>query len=125
MSGGGDKPRRRAVRRDTAPTGRVPAEMGCGKVFSLLNNVEFDFRGTLPNHSQCRGCRGRDVDNSSGHERTAVIYPNDYGAPSGDIRDAQFCPEWQVRVSSSQLVRIKLFATRRLCSFRVVAGKAI
>src|SRR5674476_281548 len=59
----------------------------------------------------------RDVDNSSGNERTAVIDPNCHGPPSSDVCHAQPGAEWQRTMSGGQFVRIEPFAAHRTLPF--------
>jgi hypothetical protein len=67
----------------------------------------------------------RDIDDASGHERTAVIDPNCHGLPSRDVRHPQPRTERQRWMSGGHFVRIKPFAARGLCSFGVEAGKSM
>src|SRR5882672_5423889 len=78
-----------------------------------------------PPHSQRFGRGIRDVDNSSGNERTAVIDPNCHGPPSSDVCHAQPGAEWQRTMSGCQFARIEPFAARCVCSFCVEAGKSM
>jgi hypothetical protein len=77
------------------------------------------------NHSQRLGRRIRDVDNSSGNVRTAVIDPNCHGPSTGDVGHAQSCSEWQRWMRGGQIVRIELFAARGLCPLCVEAGNSL
>src|SRR5712671_7764974 len=90
-----------------------------------MDDVKFDLCNTPSDHSQRFGRRMRDVDNSSGNERTAVIDPNCHGPPSSDVCHAQPGAEWQCTMSGGQFVRIEPFAARGLCSFCVEAGKSM
>src|SRR6266480_731944 len=67
----------------------------------------------------------RDVDNSSGHEWTAVIDPDCHGPPGSDVCHAQPSAEWQRAMSGGQFVGIEPFTVRGLCSFSVEAGKSM
>jgi len=96
---------------------------GCFRL--LLDNVKFDFCNAGSNHSQRLSRRIRDIDNSSGNVRAAVIDPNCHGPSAGDIRHAQPCAEWQRGMSGGQIVRIELFAARGLCSLCIEAGNSL
>jgi len=91
----------------------------------LLHDLHSDLCESRSNHSQPIGRGIGDVDIPSGDERTAIIDPDCYGPPGRNVRQAQFCAEWQCRMRGSQIVRIKLFAARGLGSLRVEAGNSL
>ncbi len=87
-----------------------------------MDDVKFDLCDTASNHSQRFGRGVRDVNNSSGNVRTAVIDANCHRPPTRDVCYAQPSAKWQRRMGSGQFVHIELLAGRGLCSFCVEAG---
>jgi hypothetical protein len=96
------------------PVGGATQASGVNNLRWLVNDVEFDLRNTLLHNSEPFGGRIRDVDDSSGNERTTVINPNCHGPPIGDVRNTHSRAEWHRTVSGGQFVPIKLFPTRGL-----------
>src|SRR5258708_3003717 len=89
-----------------------------------MDDVKFALCYTASNHSQRFGRSVRDVNNSTGDVRTAVIDPNRHRPPTSDVCYAQPSAKWQRRMGSCQFVRIELLAVCGLCSFCVEPGNS-